>query len=159
MSQKVASERILYNSERYYIKEANSSETAELREMFRKFVVGCWNPSPGENLILVVIDKEKNRLIGGVEGNIDTENRKALGRGLVVLPEFQGKGIGTKLIKAAEEELKSRGVLYVKTLPKKESWKIFKENGYDWTPFVKLELARKGKDENEFHDEFMEKHL
>lgn len=91
MSQKLASERIFYNSEKYLIKEASASERAELHGMFIKFLIRGWIPSPGENLTMVVIDKETDKIIGGMERNIDAENRKALGRGFLVLPGFQGE--------------------------------------------------------------------
>jgi hypothetical protein len=160
MNQKVASERILHNSERYYIKEANPTEKAALHEMFRQFIVKCWTPSPSPNLTLVMMDKETNNIIGGMERNIDAENRKALGRGFVILPQFQREDTATALISAMDGELKNMGIGYVKHMPFDEwLWRILKKNGYDWTPVVKYLLARTGQDENKFHEEFMEKHL
>jgi GNAT superfamily N-acetyltransferase len=159
MAYKLSEERIFYNSEKYYIKEANTSERAELHEMFKKFVAKGWVPSPGENLAMVVIDKETRKIIGGMERNIDAENRKAIGRGLVVLPEFQEKGIGTILIKTMDNQLKEDGIIYVETLPTRDSFKLLMENGYDWVQPVKEWIKEAGISKDKFHNNTMEKYL
>ncbi len=159
MAYKTIEGKIFYNSEKYYITEANASEIAELHEMFNKFVAKGWSPSPGENLTMVVINKETNKIIGGMERNIDAENRKARGRGLVILPEFQWKGIGTILIKTMDNKLKEDGILYVETLPTKDSYKLFMENGYDWSPAVREWIKEVGFSKDKFLKNIMEKYL
>jgi len=63
-------------------------------------------------------------------------------RSLVVLPEYQGRGIGGELVKGCVREARRKGVLEVITITDKDVF--FEKNGFNkflngqWAMFVKL---------------------
>ncbi len=66
-----------------------------------------------------LIAKENDQIIGYITITIDSGVAHL--EPLMIHPEFQGKGIGTELLKAAEEKVKSLG-----------GHKIWLETGLDW---------------------------
>jgi ribosomal protein S18 acetylase RimI-like enzyme len=155
----IAQERVLHDSENFYIKEANPREKAELYRIFSNAMLGSCVDSP-HDLILVAIDKETKKVIGGIKRSIDVKLHRADGEGFIVLPEFQGKGIGTALAEVTDKELKERGVRHVRlAVGSEEAWKIFRKIGYRYTPFVESLLKSEGKDTNEFFPHTIEKEL
>jgi N-acetylglutamate synthase-like GNAT family acetyltransferase len=149
MAYKTAEGRILFESEKFLIKEANSHEKEELHNIFRKLVPMRWDEfdSIKEKVILVTlvaIDKETNGVIGGVERILSSDKRFAGGVGLAVLPDFQRHEIGTKLLQEMDKELKRMGVEIIIVVPNEKSWKILRENSYEWDPKTEAYLKAMG---------------
>src|SRR3989344_2226906 len=69
-------------------------------------------------------------------------NKLAEIRSLVVAPTYQGKGIGTMLIKACKKEAKRQGIYEILAVTEKDS--LFEKNGFkkclngQWPMFIKL---------------------
>lgn len=147
MSQ-VTQQRILRDCDTYYIREARPEEVETLLKMFKKDMSSKWvdhyHNLPGKKFALIVVDKETNQPIGGIERVVDSEN--ATGVGLAVLKGFRRKGIGTTLLKVMDEELKEMGVKCIATVPvSKKAAKFLKENGYEYEEFIKAFLSATGR--------------
>ncbi|NYZ79174.1 GNAT family N-acetyltransferase [Candidatus Micrarchaeota archaeon] len=138
--------RVLQDAESYSIREAAPDEVENLLKMFKKDMSAKWvdqhHNLPGKKVALVVIDKETNQPIGGIERVVDTENGIATGVGFAVLKDFRRRGIGTTMLKVMDEELKNMGVTCITTVPaSKNAAKFLKENGYEYEEFIKMYLA------------------
>jgi GNAT superfamily N-acetyltransferase len=142
--------RVLHDSESYCIREAAPDDVEPLLKMFKKDMSTKWvdqyHNLPGKKFALVAVDKETNKVIGGIERVVDVESGNATGVGFAVLKDFRKKGIGTTLLKVMDEELKNMGVKCITTLPvSKKGWKILKENGYEYEEFIKAFLSAAGR--------------
>jgi N-acetylglutamate synthase-like GNAT family acetyltransferase len=141
---------ILHDSGEFYIKEAGWRETKELHKLFRETFADDWKVPPGDKFVLIAIDKNTNKIIGGIERRVDIKSASAKGVGLAVLPEFRKKQhIGTVLLETMDAELKKMGIKEVVTMPTDKSWSIFRKHGYDRPDEVKEELRMKNADEKE----------
>lgn len=88
-------------------------EFLKFREKIKDYFVGKKNPalsnSPGlfiKKNIIVFIAKDKNKIIGYAFCDVSNKKRVRL-KGIVVHKNYQGKGIGEKLIKKVLSELKN----------------------------------------------------
>ncbi len=86
-------------------------------------------------LILVAEDLETEKCVGVCLFYIDAETNRGVVKTVVVASEFSGKGIGTKLISSAVENLQSRGIeKFISPLWKSgdriNSDIIFRRNGF-----------------------------
>jgi GNAT superfamily N-acetyltransferase len=151
MAFKMAEERVLHNAKEFYIRKANPSEKEALHEMFKKYIDKKWW-APSENaLTLVAVEKKNGRVIGGIEREVDMKECCAEGSGLVILPEFQGKGIGGLLVQAIDSELREMGIKHITIIAGSEgAWKIFTKNGYRYPPDIKANLKKDGIPEDKF---------
>jgi len=149
MVEKKAEERVLHEAENFFIRKANSDEKDE---MHRLFTEKNWWPFPDRALILVAIDKKTGNMIGGIERDINNiEKHYAGGGGLVVLPDFRNKGIGTALFKAMERELEAMGVNHIEIYAISEyGWRIARKEGYEYNEKAKAYLKEKGLPEDRF---------
>jgi GNAT superfamily N-acetyltransferase len=140
---------ILHDAEQFYIKEAGWRETRELHQLFRDTFSDDWKAPPGGKLVLIAIDKNTNKIIGGIERAVDLKSASAKGDSLAVPPEFRKQHIGTALLEAMDAELKKMGIKKVITMPTEKSWNIFRKHGYDRPDEVKEELRMRNADEKE----------
>lgn len=140
----------LYDSEEFYIKEAGWSEARELHQLFRQTFFGDWKGLPGSKYVIIAVDKNMNKIIGGIEATLDMRSTSADGF-IAVLPEFRDKGIGKALLGTMEAELKKMGIEKVNTMPQNEkAWSILMKRGYDYTPETKADLRLRNIDEKEY---------
>jgi len=61
---------------------------------------------------IVAVDKEKNKVVGHVHGTYKTSGRirHRIDFGWQVHPDYQGRGIGTRLLESVLKEAKKRGL-------------------------------------------------
>jgi len=129
MVYKIAQERILHESERFYIREAKPAELDVLHAIFEENLGDIGRG--GNKLTLVALEKGTNNVIGGIERGIDISSGTAWGLGLFVLPQFRKLEIGRTLVRVIDEELEKRGVREVMTVPQDDDVHKFFENcGY-----------------------------
>jgi len=148
-------ERILQDSDTFYIKEASLKEAQELRSIFRSVFSEDWSPMIGRKFILVAVEKQSNKVIGGIQRVVDIDSASAKGDALAVLPEFRNKGVGSSLLKVMDAELKKMGVREVNTVPGDEdAWDFFRKRGYNYETSVREGLRLQNKDENEYLPSF-----
>jgi GNAT superfamily N-acetyltransferase len=150
MAFKMAEERVLHDSEKFFIREARPEEVEVILKMFKKALSANWidyhHNLPGKKVALVAIDKETNQQIGGIERVLDVESGNARGVGLAVLKKFRNEGIGTTLLQVMDEELREMGIKHITTVPAtKKAWKFLKDNGYENNDFVKAYLNATGR--------------
>jgi GNAT superfamily N-acetyltransferase len=142
--------RVLHDSENYCIREAAPDEVEPLLKMFKKDMSKKWvdqyHNLPGKKFALVALDKETNKVIGGIERVVDFDTGNATGVGFAVLKDFRRRGIGITLLKVMDDELKNMGVTCITTVPtSKNAAEFLKENGYEYEEFIKSFLAATGK--------------
>jgi len=152
MAHKQAEQRTLLDAENFSIRKATTAERDEVRELFERYVDPHWWPLPDRSLTIVAIDKQTGKLVGGVERDINNiENHYAGGGGLVVLPDFQHKGIGTALFKAMERELEAMGVTRIEIYAVSEyGWRIARGQGYEYDEKTRARLKEGGLPEDRF---------
>jgi ribosomal protein S18 acetylase RimI-like enzyme len=145
MAHKQAEERILYEDEEFYLRKAKPTERGELRRLFKQNLDRGWVLAE-KAVTIVAIDKKLGVLAGGIER--DMENAKdglAMAAGLAVKPEFREKGIGRKLVEAADREMERNGIKSVTAMVSSEyGWRIYKEQGYDYPEETKARLRSEG---------------
>jgi GNAT superfamily N-acetyltransferase len=149
MAHKQAEGRILLDAENFFIRKATPDEKDELH---RLFTGKNWWPFPDRALILVAIDKKTGNMIGGIERDINRiEEHYAGWGGLVVLPDFRDKGIGTALFKTMNRELEAMGVNRIEIYAVSEyGWRIARKEGYRYNEEAKAYLKEKGLPEDKF---------
>jgi N-acetylglutamate synthase-like GNAT family acetyltransferase len=140
---------ILHESQEFYIKEAGWRETMELHKLFQEAFTN-WKGVPSSKFVLVAVDKQMNKVIGGIETTIDKKLESAEEKSFAVLPQFRDKGAGTALLRAMHEELRKMGIKTVTVIPTEKSWNIFKGHGYYYAPAMKAELRIRNLAEDEF---------
>src|SRR5271157_4081972 len=131
---------ILHDAEEFYIKEAGWREKKELHQLFRETFSHDWKAPPGGKLALIAVEKNANKIIGGIERTVDVKSSSAEQGSLAVLPEFRKRHIGTALLETMDEELKKIGIRKVSIMPTEKSLNIFRKHGYDRPDEVKEEL-------------------
>jgi GNAT superfamily N-acetyltransferase len=136
MAYKMLEGRVLFESEKFRIKEAAPAERDALDNMLKKFLYDdSWHRSTFSlpHLTIVAVDKETNKVIGGIDRELNTLGKIANGEGLIVLPEYRREGVGRKLLEEMDGALKKMGMRRVETMPNDENaWEFFKENGYEY---------------------------
>jgi ribosomal protein S18 acetylase RimI-like enzyme len=153
-------ERILYENENFFIKEAKPAEREELFKLFEKHIlkgtfegVDEGKRRPPENLLsLVAMDKKRGVLAGGIERDMaNADEHLASTAGLVVKPDFRGKGIGKKLVEIADLEMEKYGIERVTAIVSSEGgWKIYRAQGYYYDEETKAHLRAEGIPEDRF---------
>lgn len=73
-----------------------------------------------------------NRLVGVNSGHF-TSAEDFRSRGLCVLPDFRGKGIGRRLLQTTSDHARSRGARRVWSYPKLSSWGVYEKSGFEKT--------------------------
>jgi ribosomal protein S18 acetylase RimI-like enzyme len=145
MAHKQAEGRMLYEDEEFYLREAKPTERGELRRLFKQNLDRGWVLAE-KAVTIVAIDKKLGVLAGGIE--IDMENAKdhlANPAGFVVKPEFRKKGIGRKLVEAADREIERNGIEKATAIVSSEgAWKIYRAQGYDYPEETKAKLRSDG---------------
>jgi GNAT superfamily N-acetyltransferase len=152
MAHKQREERILHDAEEFRIRKATPAQRDELRKLFEEHIDKNWWPLPDRALTIAAIDKKTGKLIGGIERDINNiKEHYASGAGLVVLPDFRDKGIGTALAKTMDKELEAMGVTRVSiVVASDDAWKIYRKEGYEYDAKTKAYLKEKGLPEDRF---------
>jgi len=149
MTYKQANKRILYDAEDFYLRETKPTERKELQKLFEKHIQ---LELPERVLSIVAIDKKTGKLIGGILRDMKRmEEHIADGAGLVVLPTYHKKGIGTELVKAMEKKMEENGITYISVRVLSEyAWRIYRKLDYTYDAETKACLKRNGLPEDTF---------
>jgi len=91
----------------------------ELQDEFNKYNTG---------VILKLINDEDNRIIGSVRSH-EGNDRVYIGK-LIVHPDFQNRGFGTKLLKAVESYFENKTFELFTSGKSEKNISIYKKNGY-----------------------------
>ncbi|MCL1958264.1 MAG: GNAT family N-acetyltransferase [Spirochaetes bacterium] len=79
-------------------------------------------------IILKLINDENNQIIGSVRAR-EENNRVYIGK-LIVHPDFQNKGFGTKLLNAIESYFENKTFELFTSSKSEKNLNIYKKNGY-----------------------------
>jgi N-acetylglutamate synthase-like GNAT family acetyltransferase len=132
MAFKIAQEKILHDSERFYIREAKPGEVDALHAIFRETLGSGYTEPKGDRLTLIAVDKETNKVIGGDDIEINLRLGTASGGGLVVLPQYRKQGVGKALSKVMGEELRKMNVVEIVVFQKdNDARKFFEKMGLE----------------------------
>jgi ribosomal protein S18 acetylase RimI-like enzyme len=109
-------------------------------EYFSLFITTGWNKnykaSPddleraNQNSWLVVSAYDENKLVGF--GRVVTDFvLHAMIYDMIVLPEYQGRGIGTMIIETLVDRCKEQGIRDVQLFCAKGKWAFYERNGFE----------------------------
>jgi GNAT superfamily N-acetyltransferase len=91
----------------------------DLQNEFKKYKTG---------IILKLINEENNQIIGSVRAH-ERNNRVYIGK-LIVHPDYQNKGFGTKLLNEIETYFENKTFEIFTSIKSEKNLNIYKENGY-----------------------------
>jgi GNAT superfamily N-acetyltransferase len=117
-----------------------SDQLPDKNEYFSLFITTGWNTnykaSPDElektnkNSWLVISAYEENKLVGF--GRVVTDFvLHAMIYDMIVLPDHQGRGIGTKILKALVKRCKEQGIRDIQLFCAKGKRAFYERNGFD----------------------------
>lgn len=95
---------------------------------------GCSNRA--DHILLVYADEISSQVLGYIHAQVYESLYSDTGLnilGLAVLPEFQGKGIGTSLIKAIEQVAQNKGYTFIRlnsAESRHQAHLFYERNGY-----------------------------
>jgi predicted N-acetyltransferase YhbS len=162
IEEELAQLRILRESQNFVIRAAKPNEMEDLHRLFKEYISDVWGLlTPVKNGFAIVAVDKNNRVVGGIEREVDLQSGSAKAVGFVLVPEFRGKDIGKLLVRIMDEELKKMGVKHVAAdgVASEATWKILTEQRYTYTKETTERMKREGKSEKEFIFGDMEKDL
>jgi len=92
----------------------------------------------------LIVAEDNKKIIGFILFTVHHATGKATLENILVSPKYRGKGIGTKLLKTALEELKKQGVKYICALARNDNEEVISfllnsglKDGYEFIWFEK----------------------